>query len=158
MLSTKWISFGELVQLKEVEEVLELYHNSQQFSRTLNFVVPLFPRPFVFFEALAKYYKDHGLLMMQSSRSYRYEALYAFLNDVLPDSSLLPDRLLRQLLTFDYLLRERPKKVLSFFHQKEYLSFRYAVWEDGAPALPKERTVSMDYEHRDPVTGNGVKL
>ena len=34
-LYTNWISFGEILKLKQIEEMVELYYNSSQFSHTL---------------------------------------------------------------------------------------------------------------------------
>ena len=46
VISTRWLSYGEVLRLKGVEEMVELYYNSGQFVHTLNFLENAFPGPF----------------------------------------------------------------------------------------------------------------
>ncbi len=105
VLSTKWLSYGELLRLKQVEEMVELYYNSGQFTHTLPYLERLFVSPFAFFEALADFYENEGRSVQSSSRAYRYQALLAFAGQY--DSAGLP--LYRELLTYDMYLREKLK-------------------------------------------------
>lgn len=52
VLFTKWISYDEILRLKQIEEMVEIYYNSCQFENTLPFLVEEFDSPFVFMRAL----------------------------------------------------------------------------------------------------------
>ncbi|MBQ2238523.1 MAG: DUF4080 domain-containing protein, partial [Lachnospiraceae bacterium] len=47
---TNWISYDEIIRLKQVEEVLELYYNSSQFKLTLAYLLHFWETPFSFYE------------------------------------------------------------------------------------------------------------
>lgn len=81
VLYTKWIRFDEMIQLKAVEKVLEIYYNSDQFGHTLEYFVEKFESPFVFYKKLADYYEEHNLHMVSHSRIARYEILLGFLKE-----------------------------------------------------------------------------
>ena len=80
VLQTKWISCSELLRLKEIEEMLEVYYNSLQYRNTIHAVAALFSRPIELYEALADYYKEQNLSGKAYSRVQRAEILRAFLH------------------------------------------------------------------------------
>lgn len=81
VLSTKWLSYLEILDLKLVEEMVEVYYNSGQFRETVKKLEELFSDAFSLFEALGKYYEAKGYLQMSHTRYRRYEILLEFLND-----------------------------------------------------------------------------
>lgn len=83
VLATRWMGYEELLRLKEIEEVLEIYYNSQQFRCTLTWLETKFARPFALFAALADYYKEEKLTGRAWSRMQRFEHLRAFAQAVL---------------------------------------------------------------------------
>ena len=82
---TNWLSCEEVLRLKEIEEVLELYYNSGQFSYSLEELEGQFAGPFAMYEALAGYYREHGLFVLQPSRIRKYEILLEFFRTVAPE-------------------------------------------------------------------------
>ena len=46
VLETKWISYEDMLKLKEVEEVVEIYYNSFQFSNSVMYLEKMFETPF----------------------------------------------------------------------------------------------------------------
>lgn len=126
VLSTRWLSYDEVLRLKLVEEMVEVYYNSDQFEHVLDYLVPLFESPYAFYEALGDYYKTHDLFGIGFKREARYEVLRQFCadwldkcgEDGLADSVHGLHRNVRQefsgdvfvsLLTYDYYLRENAK-------------------------------------------------
>ncbi len=83
VLETRWISCDELLRLKEVEEMLEVYYNSQQFRYTMTALEQLFDRPFDLYAALADYYKENALTGKAWSRMQRFVHLQGFVRTVL---------------------------------------------------------------------------
>ena len=78
VLETKWISFDEIIKLKAVEEMLEVYYNSGQFANTTELLLGYFESAFDFFSALAAWYGRAELEMISFSRNQRYENLMEF--------------------------------------------------------------------------------
>ncbi|MDE7273432.1 MAG: B12-binding domain-containing radical SAM protein [Lachnospiraceae bacterium] len=105
VLYTKWLSYDDVLHLKEIEEMVERYYNSNQFTHTLPVLIREFASPFHMYEALADYYRANGYLTSTPSRSYRYQILLDFACSVAPDKRAL----FAELLTFDLYLRENLK-------------------------------------------------
>lgn len=78
VLSTRWLSYDEVIQLKGIEDMVEVYYNSGQFTETLKLLVREFGDAFVLYEEMARYYKEKGLTGRNHSRMARYEILYRF--------------------------------------------------------------------------------
>ncbi|WP_434310255.1 B12-binding domain-containing radical SAM protein [Hominifimenecus sp. rT4P-3] len=82
VLRTRWLSAEEVLRLKEIEAVLEIYYNSGQFLRSLDVLEAYFPSPFAMYEALADYFRENQLFVLPSSRIRKYEILLEFFSTV----------------------------------------------------------------------------
>ncbi|MDE6760476.1 MAG: DUF4080 domain-containing protein [Lachnospiraceae bacterium] len=116
VLSTKWISYDEILGLKKVEEMVEVYYNSDQFEHVLSYLIPFFESAYAFYEALGKYYEDRQLYGIGFKREARYEILRGFCEEWFykcDKSSMEQKRfsfdILDDLLIYDYYLRENAK-------------------------------------------------
>lgn len=105
VLYTKWLSYEDVLRLKGIEEMVELYYNSCQFTHTLPFLEKAFPGPFAMYEALADFYREKKYFTASPARSYRYHVLLEFAAEY--DSGRLAAY--RELLTYDIYLRENVK-------------------------------------------------
>lgn len=83
VLSTRWLPYGDVLRLKGIEDMVEVYYNSRQFTRTLELLVQEFPDAFAMFEELAEYYSRRKLTGMNHSRLARYEILHDFIREVI---------------------------------------------------------------------------
>lgn len=83
VLSTRWLSFEDVIRLKGVEEMVEVHYNSGQFRNTVRALQREFPSPFAMYEALAQYYEREHLDVVNHSRLARYEILFAFIKETL---------------------------------------------------------------------------
>lgn len=118
VLFTRWISYADILTLKRVEEMVELYYNSAQFTHTLPVLESCFLSPFGMYRALADFYDSRGLFRQSPSRMYRYQALLEFALQAAPER----EEVWRQLLTLDLYLRENAKSRPDFappFRQEE---------------------------------------
>ena len=106
VLSTKWLSYGDVVRLKRVEEMVELYYNSNQFTTTLPLLEAFFARPFAMYQALADFYEDNGYFVTTPSRIYRYQVLLDFILSIASGEHLA---YFKEALTYDIYLRENAK-------------------------------------------------
>lgn len=109
VLYTRWITFDEMIQLKAVESMVELYYNSDQFGHTLDYFVPEYGSPFAFYKALAEFYEKNHLQMMSHSRVTRYEILLQFLTEMCKENGEVQMRRAKELLTYDLYAREKVK-------------------------------------------------
>ena len=129
VLSTRWLSYADLIRLKKIEEMVELYYNSNQFVNTLRYMKNAFSSPFRMYEALAEYYEKHGLFINSPSRAYRYKVLLDFASEM--DSN--KNELYTELLTYDLYLRENMKSRPVFCRSltsETYKNFRHAFYRE----------------------------
>lgn len=110
VLYSKWLSYEDVLRLKKIEEMVEIYYNSNQFTHTLSVLEKSFTHPFAMFERLADYYEEKGYFINSPARAYRYEVLLEFAYSV--DGK--KEALYKELLTFDMYLRENLKSRPSF--------------------------------------------
>lgn len=144
VLYTKWLSYGEVLKLKRIEEMVELYYNSNQFVYTLSALEREFSAPFAMFEELAAYYEKNGYLVNSPARSYRYQVLLDFVKDRIPEKT----ELFKELLTFDLYLRENAKSRPSF--ARDLLPWREKIWQFycGEEEKPDLLAAYSDYHAR----------
>lgn len=114
VLGTNWLSYDEIIRLKQVEEVVEVYYNSMQFVRTMEFLLPFFESAFVMYESLGNYYEEKGLFQVSHSRMARYEILLNFVTEkLLSERSESQQKditaCLKECLVYDLYLRENLK-------------------------------------------------
>lgn len=123
VLSTNWLSFGEVLKLKRIEEMVELYYNSNQFVHTLPVLEREFASPFAMFEELAAYYGEKGYFINSPARGYRYQVLLDFVQDRVRGQA----ELFSELLTFDFYLRENAKSRPAF--ARDLSLWREQFWQ-----------------------------
>jgi hypothetical protein len=139
VLYTNWLSHDELLRIRKVEEMVEVYYNSGQFSNVIKVMVEGFETPFKFYEALGEFYETKGYLGVSLSRMARYDILLDFAREY--DSEKIP--LYKELLLYDLYLREnvksRPAWAEGMEEYKERIREFYLKEEEN-------RTYLSDYE------------
>lgn len=116
VLSTKWLPYSDVIRLKGLEEMVEVYYNSRQFEHTMELLEQVFGDSFVMFEEMSNYYEEHGYYGVNHNRVARYEILYAFIKEValVQYETLLTEEQFRQTLVMDLYLRENMKNRPAF--------------------------------------------
>ena len=158
VLSTKWLSYGEILKLKTVESMVEVYYNSGQFQNTLNYIESYFEDAFSLYEELGKFYEEKGYHSISHSRMKRYEILLEFLEGY---QEIFREKVVDAML-LDLYLRENLKSRPSFAPSQK--SYEKMVWEyRREKKIPKTahievfqngEVVLFDYEKRNPLTNN----
>lgn len=105
VLSTKWISYEDILLLKGVEEMVEVYYNSRQFEHTMEALKREYKSVFGLYKRLWSFYRKYGLQNVQHKRSARYEILLDYVKEYHSDKQ----EYYKELLIFDYYLRENAK-------------------------------------------------
>lgn len=123
VLYTNWLTYEDVCRLKRIEEMVELYYNSNQFTHTLPILQQVFESSFAMYEALADFYEENGYFTETPSRIYRYQVLLAFAEKMDADRVAL----YKELLTFDLYLRENVKSRPAF--AADLTSYRKEITE-----------------------------
>lgn len=177
VLETRWISYAQIRKLKQIEEMVEIYYNSRQFTRTLAVLETEFPDPFTMYDYLAGFYKEQGYFRNSPSRISRYQVLLDFIRKYCKKQ----EALYRELLTFDLYYRENLKSRPDFMpdramyksllreqdkHSSNRTSlhrevFHYPVHKETPgeimdPAEIQPRVVTFDYSQRSPLDHNAA--
>ena len=174
VLSTPWLSYGELLELKSVEEMVEIYYNSSQYSHTIEYLETLFSDAYSLYSALGSFYLEKGYQGMNQSRMGRIEILRSFARKL--HGCRMEE--CEERLLYDLYAREnsksRPdwapdlsdkKDAVYAFYQKEAEEKRYLKRQEPVRKLLHESHVEIfrsgrwllfDYRNRDPLTGNAA--
>ena len=127
VLCTKWLSYGDVLELKDIEEMTEVHYNSRQFTCTLKELEKEFDTPYEMFSFMAGYYNKNHLFGISHSRIARYEILWKIIQERLekngkcetqgkPENGGVSEKLeqYRDLLMTDLYLRENVKSRPTF--------------------------------------------
>ena len=106
VLGTKWLSYDEIILLKGVEELVELYYNSGQYTLTLKYAVPFFESPFRFYEMFSAWYRGKGYHKLNHNRLEKYNILREFLREHIAENEW---DTLDEIMLYDMYLRENVK-------------------------------------------------
>ena len=158
VLSTAWLTYGEILVLKMVESMVEVYYNSGQFKHTLVFLEQYFEDPFRMYEALGRFYEKKGYSEISHSRMRRYEILMEFAGE----QKEIPLEVLSDVMLLDLYLRENLKSRPSFASDQK--PYERLIWDyRKVEKIPKTahievfrdgKTILFDYTDRDPLTNN----
>ena len=176
VLSTKWLPYRDVIRLKKIEEMVEVYYNSGQFRNTMEQLERAYASPFEMYSELADYYEKNGLSRISHSRIARYEILYHFIEETEGAERIAE---YREWLTLDLYLRDnvknrptflgenrvKPDEAAAFYKAEEeerrYLS-RYEGYDRRQMRkmthLEKigEEVLLFDYRKRNPLNGDAA--
>ena len=158
VLSTAWLTYGEILGLKMVESMVEVYYNSGQFKHTLVFLEQYFEDPFRMYEALGRFYEKKGYSEISHSRMRRYEILMEFAGE----QKEIPLEVLSDVMLLDLYLRENLKSRPAFASDQK--PYERTIWTyRKEKKIPKTAHIEVfrdgkitlfDYTDRDPLTNN----
>ena len=171
VLSTKWLSYDEVLKMKRIEEMLEVYYNSGQFEITMKVLDTHFASAFDMFQKLGDFYEANGYFGMSHSRIRRCEILMEFLEQEWPMDEMHGDwyDCIRQALVFDLYYREncksRPAWAIPYEQLKPYVRhyckngkmshvemFSYDFLRGDYTCLDEPVFVLFSYDKRDALT------
>ncbi len=111
VLSTKWLSYDDVLKMKRIEEMLEVYYNSGQFEITMKVLKTCFESAFDMFQRLGDFYEENNYFSMSHSRIKRCDILLEFVEKEWNLFEEKKDRVecIRQSLLFDLYYRENCK-------------------------------------------------
>ena len=168
VLGTKWLPYEDILRLKMVESMVEVYYNSGQFQNTLDYVETLFTDPFTLYEKLGAFYEKKGYTEISHSRMRRYEIFLEFAEEELGKVSSAQGTTqcekIADCMVYDLYLRENLKSHPSFEYDQK--PFEKKIWEyrrqekisktAHIEVFRDGRILLFDYENRDPLLHNAA--
>lgn len=179
VLMTDWLSYDEMLRIKSICEMVEIYYNSGQFTCSIGFLEHYYPSPMKLYEQLGEFYDRTGISSMAHSRIKRYEILMDFYLQMVLESTLEQEKaeaaeVFEELLIYDLLLRDDSKarpafaadrlkpvnlRLLYEQHQKqgrqiriERFAYDPVASAEAGRGVKKETFLLFDYSRRDPLT------
>lgn len=151
VLENEVLSYAELLKLKSIEFVVDKYHNSGAFQNTLRYIFRQhFQSYFEFYERLADYFQEKGLLRKAHSRLALYDILHDFYRERLASSGEELD-IFTAFLKYDLLLHDGKVKLPAWAESKtvieDFNNWRYNFLAD-------EKNLERFLPH---MVGKGVK-
>lgn len=118
VLCTPWLSYDDVLKLKSVEEMVEIYYNSGQFTYSIRYLEKFHETPFDMYKSLGEYYEEQHLGERSHTRISRYEILLDYFVKLLKeketDHKKEEENAFSELLVYDLYLRENLKSRPSF--------------------------------------------
>ncbi len=163
VLANSWISYPELLRLKDLEAVLELFYNSGNFAHTLKYIVAE-DCGFRFYEGLGDWFRKNRLFEQKHSLETLFQLLYSFISANYP----LHSQLGRELLKLDFLKHFKHRQLPECLEHIEVDN--YTRWvsnllaDDGVRQLlaPEQRNLAvrdiLKFTHFETFSLNPLKL
>jgi radical SAM superfamily enzyme YgiQ (UPF0313 family) len=180
VLFTKHLSYEEMLWLKGICEMVEIYYNSGQFTNAIRYLKHFYSSPMKLYEELYRHYEMSHILLQAHSRIKRYEILLDFFKEhVLSGIADTNEQkqegveVFEEILLMDLFLREdlksRPgfatkrtqknyKELYEEYRRKHMLihieDFTYDIEATLAigKAVRRDTTILFNYSERDPIT------
>jgi hypothetical protein len=105
VLSSNYISYEELLRLKNVEKVLDYYYNSEKFSKSVQYILENFyVRSFDLYEELADFYEKNGSFKI----AHKTLAIFEHLHKFYTEKGFGGKEVFLEYLKYDYLMLGKP--------------------------------------------------
>ena len=111
VISTKFISYKEVIMVKHMEEMLEDYYNSMTYNYSLDYVFDVFDGDYFDFFKKFSEFKINNYYNKNLSRDTRFLLLFEFIKSIFDNDKL---RVFKEFLRFDFLLMGRNRNIPEF--------------------------------------------
>ncbi len=173
VMASKWVSYDEMLEIRLVEEMLELHYNSGQFLTYLAVLEQKYDSAFQMFLDMGHFYREHGYLDCSHSRVRRTEIVQEFAEIVDPERR----DIYREALIFDLYKIEKSKSrpfwakevqkdkrqtgkyLREHGMEKKYCHFEYFEHINESGEITEEKNplwLLFDYENRDSLTNEAA--
>lgn len=123
IISNNYISFNEILKLKDIEEILEIYYNSGNFKVSVDYIINrYYDRPFVFYEEFSGFFDKNGYFDMSNGKNRLYEIFLEFVSWKLNDDEEINK--FREILKFDYISLGKTSSLPVFFSRIESYDYK----------------------------------
>ncbi|HAI92219.1 MAG TPA: B12-binding domain-containing radical SAM protein [Butyrivibrio sp.] len=154
VIYTKYLSYDDILKLKQVEKVLDMYYNSNMFVLSVRYLSGSFDDSFAMYEMLSECFERRYSDGSLPSRNGKFELLYDFAGDYLNEHDMM---VFGEMLRFDMYLRDNVKSLPECFAFNKDESLRAKKYS-GEHKLTKAEHIEIfkinPVEYRD--NGNVV--
>ncbi len=122
VLYNDYITYDQILKLKDIEEILERYYNSKNFVLSMRYIIKNFYKqsPFKFFEDFATYFDNNGYFDMAQGKNQLYKILLDFYYETIN----LNNELFNDILKYDYVSLGKTSNLPNFFNKIEMEDFK----------------------------------
>lgn len=105
VFSNRFISFADIIKLKNFEKILDYYYNSEKFSMSVKYIIKRYYKgSFDFYEEIAAYYDKKGYLKV----SHKETALFDILHNFYIEKEFGDIKIFEEYLKFDFIMLGKP--------------------------------------------------
>ncbi|MGL5652514.1 MAG: B12-binding domain-containing radical SAM protein [Paraclostridium sp.] len=122
VLYNKYITYNEILKLKDIEEILERYFNSKNFVLSMRYIIHNYYKesPFKFFEDFATYFDKNGYFNMSQGKNQLYKILLDFYTEKINENI----ELFIEIIKYDYISLGKTSNVPGFMSKIEVEDFK----------------------------------
>lgn len=122
VLYNKYITYNEILKLKDIEEILERYFNSKNFVLSMRYIIHNYYKesPFKFFEDFATYFDKNGYFNMSQGKNQLYKILLDFYTEKINKNV----ELFTEIIKYDYISLGKTSNVPGFMSKIEVEDFK----------------------------------
>ena len=127
VLCNKFISYDEILKLKDIEDILERYYNSNNFSLSVKYITENYysESAFKFFEDFANYFNEMGYFHLAQGKNQLYSILADFYKEKIGENY----DLFMEILKYDYVSLGKISSVPNIFNKIEVKDMKARVHE-----------------------------
>lgn len=122
ILYNNYINYNEILKLKDIEEILEVYYNSKNFSLSIKYLISNYYKenPFRFFEEFSSYYDENGHFKVSQGKNQLYNILLDFYEYKISRNI----DLFKEILKYDYVSLGKSPNIPKFIDKYELEDFK----------------------------------
>ena len=122
VLYNDYISYSQILKLKDIEEILEKYYNSKNFVLSMRYIIFNYYKesPFKFFEEFATYFDKNGYFDVAQGKNQLYKILLDFYNESINKNN----DLFNDILKYDYISLGKTSNIPQFFNKLDMEDFK----------------------------------
>lgn len=180
LLYTSCLSYEDILKIKGVCEMVEVYYNSGQFTYSIMYLEHFYKSAFKLYVELFEFYEKRNIATLAHNRLKRYEILLDFyketvLESQVSDNIIKKTQAFKELLLYDLYLREDLKSRPGFSQQPDKFKlkplydsgrklrksihielFNYDIFAAAltGEVVEKDIAVLFDYDKRDPLSNS----
>ena len=104
VLENKFMSYKELQKIKDIEHLLDIYYNSGDFKKSVDYIIiNCYDNSFAFYEEISEYWVKKGYFEVKHKKNQYFNYLYEFIG-----SKNINLEKFEEILKFDYLCLGKP--------------------------------------------------
>lgn len=128
VLSSKWLSYRDMLRLKKLEDMLDRYGNENYFEKTIDYLLGYYDSSYDFFDSLANFWYKNNYQKISHQRVALYDILFKFTQN----NDLLNSEIIKELLIYDYFSTQKTSVKPKFYSiSDDILKIKHALFHNS---------------------------